>query len=53
MTFKELKQFITEDMRMQHIYQPMMLIELLKTNSPIDFDNFFWFLCTGETKSKK
>jgi ATP adenylyltransferase len=30
MTFQELKQFIREDMRMQHIYQPVMLIELLK-----------------------
>lgn len=30
MTFQELKQFITEDMRMSHIYQPVMLIELLK-----------------------
>ncbi len=30
MTFSDLKKFITEDMSMQHIYQPVMLIELLK-----------------------
>ncbi len=30
MNFQELKQFITKDMRMAHIYQPVMLIELLK-----------------------
>lgn len=30
MTYQDLKQFITEDMRMSHIYQPVMLIELLK-----------------------
>ena len=30
MTFSELKQFIQKDMSMQHIYQPVMLIELLK-----------------------
>jgi hypothetical protein len=29
MTFQELKQFIEEEMRMSHIYQPVMLIELL------------------------
>jgi hypothetical protein len=28
--YVELKKFITEDMQMQHIYQPVMLIELLK-----------------------
>ena len=28
--FQELKQFITEKMSMSHIYQPLMLIELLK-----------------------
>ena len=30
MTFSGLKKFILEDMSMQHIYQPVMLIELLK-----------------------
>ncbi|QWD95420.1 HIT domain-containing protein [Polynucleobacter sp. MG-Unter2-18] len=30
MTFSELKKFITQDMSMSHIYQPVMLIELLK-----------------------
>jgi len=30
MTFTDLKKFITDDMSMQHIYQPVMLIELLK-----------------------
>ena len=30
MKFNELKKFITEDMSMSHIYQPVMLIELLK-----------------------
>ena len=30
MTFQELKDFITTKMRMQHIYQPVMLIEILK-----------------------
>ena len=29
MNFENLKKFITEDMQMQHIYQPVMLIELL------------------------
>ena len=32
MTFEKLKQFITTDMRMSQIYQPVMLIELLKGN---------------------
>jgi hypothetical protein len=30
MNYDQLKKFITEDMQMQHIYQPVMLIELLK-----------------------
>ena len=30
MCYQDLKKFITEDMSMQHIYQPVMLIELLK-----------------------
>ena len=30
MTYLELKKFITQDMSMAHIYQPVMLIELLK-----------------------
>ena len=30
MNFSQLKKFITEDMTMSHIYQPVMLIELLK-----------------------
>jgi diadenosine tetraphosphate (Ap4A) HIT family hydrolase len=30
MTYDQLKKFITEDMQMQHIYQPVMLIELLR-----------------------
>jgi ATP adenylyltransferase len=30
MNFKELKKFITKDMTMSHIYQPVMLITLLK-----------------------
>lgn len=28
--FEQLKQFIIKDMRTSHIYQPVMLIELLK-----------------------
>ena len=32
MKFDEIKQYITEDMSMSHVYQPMMLIELLKNN---------------------
>lgn len=32
MTFIELKEFITKDMSMSHIYQPVMLIELLRNN---------------------
>ena len=30
MQFQKLKQFITKDMRMAQVYQPVMLIELLK-----------------------
>ena len=30
MTYQELKDFITTKMRMSHIYQPVMLIEILK-----------------------
>lgn len=30
--FEQLKQFITEKMSMSHIYQPLMLIEILKNN---------------------
>ena len=32
MKFNEIKQYITEDMSMSHVYQPVMLIELLKNN---------------------
>jgi len=32
MTFDELKNFILKDMQMQHVYQPVMLIELLMNN---------------------
>jgi len=32
MTFDELKNFILIDMQMQHVYQPVMLIELLMNN---------------------
>jgi diadenosine tetraphosphate (Ap4A) HIT family hydrolase len=32
MNFEQLKKFITEEMSMSHIYQPVMLIELLKNN---------------------
>ena len=28
MTFQELKQFISEDMRMSHMYQPVMLLNM-------------------------
>ena len=31
-SFQRLKEFITEDMTMSHVYQPVMLIELLKNN---------------------
>ncbi len=31
-TFDELKKFIIKDMRTNHVYQPVMLIELLKNN---------------------
>lgn len=31
-TFEKLKQFIKQDMRTSHIYQPVMLIELLQNN---------------------
>ena len=32
MQFQKLKQFITTDMRMAQVYQPVMLIELLENN---------------------
>jgi len=32
MNFDQLKQFITTDMQMSHIYQPIMIMELLKRN---------------------
>ena len=32
MIFSDLKKFITQDMSMSHIYQPVMLIELLKND---------------------
>ena len=32
MKFEELRKFITQDMSMSHIYQPVMLIELLKND---------------------
>jgi len=31
-TYKKLNNFISKDMKMSHIYQPLMLIELLKNN---------------------
>ena len=30
MNFKQLKQFIADDMKMKQVYQPVMLITLLK-----------------------
>ena len=30
MTYQELKDFITTKMRMSHVYQPVMLVEILK-----------------------
>ena len=36
MTYDQLKKFITEDMSMKHIYQPVMLIELLKNQGFAD-----------------
>ena len=30
MTFQKLHQFISQKMQMQHVYQPIMLMELLK-----------------------
>ena len=30
MNFKKLKQFLTKDMRMSHVYQPVMIRNLLK-----------------------
>ena len=30
MTYQELYKFITQDMQMKHVYQPVMLMELLK-----------------------
>jgi ATP adenylyltransferase len=38
MNFDQLKQFITNDMQMQQIYQPVMLIELLKRNGTATVD---------------
>jgi diadenosine tetraphosphate (Ap4A) HIT family hydrolase len=32
MNFEKLHQFISKDMQMQHVYQPVMLMELLKNN---------------------
>lgn len=32
MTFKQLKKFLTRDMRMSHIYQPVMIKNLIKNN---------------------
>ena len=32
MTFHQLHKFIAEDMQMSHVYQPVMLIELLHSN---------------------
>lgn len=31
-TFEKLKKYITEEMRMSHVYQPVMLLELLSNN---------------------
>jgi hypothetical protein len=38
MTYDQLYRFITEDMQMQHIYQPVMLIELLNVFDSADAD---------------
>jgi len=32
MTFQKLQEFISTDMRMSQVYQPVMLMELLKNN---------------------
>lgn len=32
MSYQDLKKFITEDMRMSQVYQPVMLMQLLKNN---------------------
>ena len=34
-TFNQLQKFISEDMRMSQVYQPVMLIELLKNGSEV------------------
>ena len=36
MVFGQIKDFITNQMKMTHIYQPVMLIELLKSNGTAD-----------------
>jgi hypothetical protein len=33
-TYQRLRQYIAERMRMSHIYQPLMLLELLSRRSP-------------------
>ena len=38
-TYKKLNDFISKDMRMSHIYQPLMLIELLKNNGTSTITN--------------
>ena len=36
MNFKKLKQFLTKDMRMSHVYQPVMIRNLLKNKGKAD-----------------
>ena len=39
MSFKTLKNYINKKMRMSHIYQPVMLMELLKNKGRASTDN--------------
>ena len=53
MTFDQLKQFITADMQMQHIYQPVMLIELLKNDGQASEEHIaHTFLSQDPTQQK-
>ena len=36
--YKDLEEFITQQMRMSHIYQPVMLLQLLRNNGSADID---------------
>ena len=51
MHFEDLVQFIERDMRMSHVYQPVMLRELLDRRGRASLDDIAWVLGIESSKT--